>query len=100
MSLTHWTSATKPLHCMAWAISVTANTFLDALFFLADKVQRCGATLVGEWPTVGYDYTQSWAVNGDRFLGLALDQHNQPDLTELRIRIWVQQLTVEFDLVG
>lgn len=74
------------------------ETFLDALFFLAEKVQASGATLVGQWPTLGYNYTQSWAVVDEHFLGLALDEHNQPDLTALRIRVWVQQLLVAFAL--
>ena len=76
-----------------------ANTFLDALFFLAEKVKARGATVVGGWPTLGYDYAQSWAVVDDHFVGLALDEHNQPELTELRIRVWVQQLLVEFGLI-
>ncbi len=75
-----------------------ANTFVDALFFLSEKAAAAGATLVGHWPTLGYDYTQSWAVVNDRFVGLVLDVHNQPELTELRIQVWVQQLLVEFGL--
>ena len=76
-----------------------AHTFVDALFFLAGKVREQGGQLVGFWPTVGYTYAQSWAVENDRFLGLVLDEENQPDLTELRIRVWVQQLAVEFQLL-
>ena len=77
-----------------------ANTFADALFFIAEKCKERGAQLAGPWPTIGYDYTQSWAEVGDQFIGLVLDEENQPQLTELRIRVWVQQLLVEFGLVG
>ncbi len=77
-----------------------ANTFVDALFFVAEKVKERGAQLVGAWPTIGYEYTQSWAENAELFIGLVLDEENQPKLTELRIRVWVQQLLVEFGLIG
>jgi len=77
-----------------------ANTFVDALFFLSEKVVAAGATLVGRWPTLGYDYTQSWAVVDEQFVGLVLDEQNQPELSELRIQVWVQQLLVEFDLLA
>lgn len=76
------------------------NTFVDALFFIAEKVKERGAQVVGSWPTIGYDYTQSWAAVEDHFIGLVLDEENQPQITELRVRVWVQQLLVEFGLVG
>ena len=33
------------------------TTFVDALFFLADKVSERGAQIVGHWPTLGYTFT-------------------------------------------
>jgi flavodoxin I len=75
-----------------------ANTFADALFFLADKVRQRGATLIGKWSAEDYEYTESWAVEDGYFLGLVLDEETQPTLTPLRIQTWVQQLLVEFQL--
>ena len=75
-------------------------TFVDALFFLADKVSERGAQIVGQWPTLGYTFTNSWAAIADTFVGLVLDEDNQPELTELRVAAWVQQLLAEFDLKG
>jgi len=74
------------------------DTFLDALFFVADKARERGARLVGAWPVEGYTFDQSWAIEHGRFVGLALDEHAQPDLTAARIARWVQQLLTEFDL--
>ena len=74
------------------------DTFGDALFFLADRLESRGATLVGAWPTTGYTFTGSWAVREGHFLGLMLDEDNQADLTEPRIQAWVQQLIHEFGL--
>lgn len=72
------------------------DTFLDALFFVADKVREQGATLVGKWPVEGYTFTQSWAVEEEQFLGLAVDEDNQAELTEVRVSAWVEQLLSEF----
>lgn len=72
------------------------DTFLDALFFVGDKVRERGAQLVGAWPIQGYQFEQSWAVEAGRFLGLALDEHNQGEQTDARIEVWVQQLITEF----
>lgn len=74
------------------------STFVDALFFLADKVRERGATLVGAWPTSGYTFTNSWAADDDLFVGLVLDEHNQPELTEERLRHWLEMISLEFGL--
>jgi flavodoxin I len=74
------------------------DTFGDALFFVADRVREQGAQLVGAWPTTGYAFRQSWAVEDDHFVGLLLDEENQSQLTARRVALWVQQLIVEFGL--
>lgn len=72
------------------------DTFADALVFVADKLRTQGAMLVGTWSMDGYTFRASWAVENGRFLGLVLDEHNQPELTEPRIRAWAQQIWGEF----
>ena len=72
------------------------DTFLDALFFVAEKVRERNGQVVGAWPTAGYTFTQSWAVEEGRFLGLALDEDNQSDLTQGRVKAWVTHLFSEF----
>ena len=72
------------------------DTFLDALFFVADKVRERGGQLVGAWPVAGYTFAQSWAVEDGRFIGLALDEDNQATLSAMRIAAWVDQLLHEF----
>ncbi len=71
------------------------DTFADAIFFLADKAMERGANLVGRWPTVGYDYTQSWAEVDGLFIGLPLDDINQPEETEPRLIAWLAQIREE-----
>jgi len=72
------------------------DTFGDALLFVADKAEACGATMYGAWPTDGYTFRQSWAVRGGRFVGLMLDEDNQPEQTPSRVAAWLQQVMAEF----
>ena len=73
-----------------------AHEFVDAIGILHDAFVARGARVVGRWPTAGYDFEASLAVDGDEFLGLALDQHHQPVLTEARIDAWLAQIKPEF----
>lgn len=72
------------------------DTFLDALGIIHEKIKDSGATFVGAWPTEGYDFEASKGVINGKFLGLAIDEDNQKDLTEERIKKWVDQLKSEF----
>jgi flavodoxin I len=69
-----------------------STEFCDAMVELYDCVSACGATVVGAWPTEGYDFETSQAVLEDKFVGLALDQDNQSDLTEERLDTWLEQI--------
>jgi len=51
-----------------------------------------GATVVGAWSTDGYEFASSAAVVDGRFVGLALDDKNQPMLTGERIDQWLVQI--------
>ena len=61
--------------------------FLDALGMLHDKLATKGVKFVGYWPTEGYEFTSPKPViaDGQLFVGLALDETNQYDLSDERI---------------
>ena len=44
----------------------------------------------------GYDHDASKAQKGDQFVGLALDEDNQPELSADRIKAWVTGLRSAF----
>jgi flavodoxin I len=44
----------------------------------------------------GYDFTESKAVKNSNFVGLTIDEDNQSDLTDERVKIWVAQIKKEF----
>lgn len=74
------------------------TTFLDAVGMLGEKVLQQGATLVGYWPTDGYQFEDSLALDDDDFMGLALDEDNEPEKTDERLDRWVAQVAEEFGL--
>lgn len=69
-----------------------SGRFQDALGALCHQVKKCGGNVVGQWPTAGYKFGTSSAVVGGQFVGLALDDDTQRDLTADRVRKWVQQI--------
>ncbi len=59
---------------------------------LEEKISELGGETVGYWSTDGYEFTDSKALRDNKFVGLALDENNQSDLTDERIKAWVAQL--------
>ena len=74
------------------------DTFQDAMGMLEEKISELGGETVGYWSTEGYDFSDSKALRDDKFVGLALDEDNQSELTEERIKAWVAQLKPEFGM--
>lgn len=72
------------------------DTFLDGMGMLYETFQERDAKFVGFWSTQGYDFTSPLPLlDHDHFVGLALDEDNQPDLTDERIKAWCAQLRKE-----
>ncbi len=71
--------------------------FQDALGMLHDEVLPLGADIIGYWPNEGYEFAHSKALTDDKefFVGLALDEDNQYDQSELRIEQWCDQILSE-----
>ncbi len=68
------------------------DTFVDGLGLLYEAVEKLGATIVGSWPTDGYDFDASLAVRDGAFVGLVIDEDNQSYDTETRIKSWVEAI--------
>lgn len=73
--------------------------FLDAMGIVYNKVVQSGATVVGSWPTDGYDFEESLAIIDGEFVGLGLDEDNQDELTNERINEWIELITPYFSKV-
>jgi flavodoxin I len=74
------------------------ENFLDGMGPIFDWLSDRKATIVGKWPTVGYHFRKSKAIRNGKFVGLALDEDSQYDLSSSRITMWVENLKKEFDI--
>lgn len=74
--------------------------FLDAMGYLHDKLVAAGAQPAGYWPVAGYTFEGSKALTDDQqwFVGLALDDENQFELSDTRIAEWCDGLIETWQL--
>jgi flavodoxin I len=72
------------------------DTFIDAPGMIHERIKDKAITVVGWWPTDGYNFEASKSVYDGKFLGLVIDEDNQKDLTAGRIAQWVSLIKPEF----
>jgi len=71
---------------------------------LHEVVSKSADCIVGHWPTDGYDYISSKAEiimkhnNEKKFVGLALDEDQQPELSSQRLNTWCAEIHSLFSL--
>lgn len=71
------------------------DSFADALGTLYCRLPD-KSVIVGGWETDGYKYYYSMAERDGKFVGLVLDEHNQPELSDGRLQKWLKSLKKEF----
>ncbi|QJC36998.1 flavodoxin FldA [Enterobacteriaceae endosymbiont of Donacia vulgaris] len=68
--------------------------FCDAIKVIYDIVKTNKAQVIGYWPTKGYHFHDTKSLKNKKyFLGLTIDEDRQPELTDLRINAWTQQIS-------
>ncbi|BFM20429.1 flavodoxin [Gilvimarinus japonicus] len=72
--------------------------FLDAMGMMHEVIARHNPTWIGYWPLDGYEYDASKAELDGQFVGLAIDEDQQEDLTAERLDRWCEQIHREFGL--
>lgn len=76
-----------------------AEYFCDAMGTVRDIIEARGATIVGHFPTDGFEFEASKAlVDENTFIGLCIDEDRQPELTDERVEKWVKQIYEEMCL--
>ena len=72
--------------------------YLDAMGLLHDEIVKTQAKILGYWPNQGYQFEASKALtdDGSHFVGLALDEDSQYELSDERLEAWVEQVLVEY----
>jgi flavodoxin I len=69
--------------------------FCDAIEELHRTFETAGATMVGYVDSSNYQHESSKSDIDGKFVGLALDEMNEEDLTEQRLVAWISQLKKE-----
>lgn len=71
------------------------DNYCDAIGLIGKKAEARGAELVGFTDAAEYEFDNSLGVEDGVFLGLALDDDNQSNMTSERVEFWVDQLVYE-----
>jgi flavodoxin I len=72
------------------------DNFCDGIEELHNTFEAAGAKMLGYVDAAPYEmYTESKSVKDGKFLGLPLDGDNEPDMSEARVKSWVEQLKSE-----
>jgi len=72
------------------------RNFVDAMGAIAKPMLQKNAKIVGKVSKDGYEFTDSEALIDGQFIGLPIDEEFEPDMTESRIKSWVQNLKTSF----
>lgn len=76
--------------------------FLDAMGMLHDVVIKTADSVVGYWPTDDYEFDASKAEIPGKglFVGLGIDEDQQPEMTADRLNRWCKQVHQAWELSG
>ena len=73
--------------------------FCDGIGILAKEILKNGGTVIGyTTKDESYDFetTPKSIIKDDMFYGLCIDEDNQGELTQERLKNWVEQLKLEY----
>lgn len=73
------------------------DSFVDGIGTIYEAVKDKSCKVVGFTSTDGYDYDESTAELDGQFVGLAIDEDNQSDMTKERIEKWVEAIKPELN---
>eukprot|EP00470_Lotharella_oceanica_P012479 CAMPEP_0170197248 /NCGR_PEP_ID=MMETSP0040_2-20121228/65938_1 /TAXON_ID=641309 /ORGANISM="Lotharella oceanica, Strain CCMP622" /LENGTH=184 /DNA_ID=CAMNT_0010446875 /DNA_START=25 /DNA_END=579 /DNA_ORIENTATION=+ len=86
----------KPVAVFGVGDSVSySENFCDAIEEIHDAFADSGGKLIGYVAPDGYQHSESKSIRDGKFLGLPLDEDNEYDMTEDRVKNWVAQLKAE-----
>ena len=71
-----------------------SSSFCDALGVIYHELQHAGCTFTGEVDLSEYRFDGSGGVIDGKFVGLPIDDNNESDRTDTRIKKWTDRLKV------
>ena len=72
-----------------------ADTFVDSIGIIYESLKDSKAKFLGSCSTDDYKFDTSKAEHDGKFVGLPLDEDNEPDLTDNRIKNWLESFVGE-----
>jgi flavodoxin I len=72
------------------------ENFVDGMGDLYTAIEDKDCRIIGQWPVEGYNFGKSRALVNNNFVGLPIDEVNQPDYTLSRIKKWVSDIKPYF----
>lgn len=69
-----------------------SDTFCDGVAKIYDIIKSQSIQLLGRTSPEGYSYDSSECLIDGQHIGLLLDEDNEPELTEQRLALWVEDL--------
>ncbi len=73
------------------------DSFVDGMGTIYEAIKNKGCNIIGFVDTEGYSFMDSKAVYNGQFVGLALDEENERDLSEHRLNAWLAQILPVFN---
>jgi flavodoxin I len=73
-----------------------SESFCDGLGVLYERIKGMDCKIIGSWPIDGYDFESSKATVNGSFVGLAIDEDTQPELTQERVNKWLEDIVGMF----
>ena len=69
-----------------------SDEFCSAMGTIYEHIAKSGANIVGFTSVESYYHDASKAQINDKFVGLVIDEDNQSELTDERIKTWVNEI--------
>jgi len=98
LTTVNWSNKTVALVGLGDQVGYPA-LYQDAMAKLYNMIEPLGAKCIGFTSTKGHTFTKSDAVKDDKFVGLAIDEDCQRELTEERLNTWTKQISFCWDKV-
>jgi flavodoxin I len=74
------------------------DNFVDSMGILYQVLLEAKANVVGKVSINGYSFENSMAIEGDNFVGLPIDEDNEGELTDSRLKNWLLLVKNDFGL--
>lgn len=90
----NWKNKTIAIYGLGDQLTYPDN-FVDGIGWLYERLEKFDTNIVGSCNTEGYQFNESNGLRNGRFLGLPIDEDNEPELTLTRVKNWIDQLKTE-----